>query len=226
MAFRKRSARLLALAALALPAVAKPEITRELTPQKHWPVGEWLTVTVAAKGDGPLAYQWYKGPAEQMKRTDKSPFRLNDQTSDTLAMECLAHAGGDYWVEVTDTADHTSVLEGPMCLVPCYRVDDRVEIVGLWHEGKTAQVPVEVFNTFNRQWQAALTARPVGAGVQGSLLVHPGSRLPVGKAVGSKPATRTETKAATPSVPVFPMFMDGDDAMPDLLDLDDLVGPH
>jgi hypothetical protein len=244
MDFLKRSARLCTLAALAFPAAAQPAITRGIPPKVHWPVDEWLTVTVEAKsqyvsripegdaekGMGTLAYQWYKGPAECLKRADMSPCRLDGQTSDTLAMECLANGGGEYWVEVTDTADHRKVLEGPMLLVPCFRVDAKGAKVSQLAGGLASLVPVETYYERQRQLEEARLAGSRSKVIQGLSAVHPGSGLPVGRATwasGPAPsAVRTEFKAMAVSAAMEPLFLGGYDDMPPLEDLPGELEPH
>jgi hypothetical protein len=239
----KRSARLCALAALAVPAMAQPVITGGLPSRKHFPVGEWLTVTVEAKGTGALAYQWYKTPAllldadkdtgsvtykasmslaEFGKCQDKSPYRLNSQIYDSLAMECLTNGGGHYWVEVTDTADHQKTLAGPMLLIPglpvaAWRKD------GVWVEDlQRTLVPVDAHYAQPRIKAPVPQSASALAGALGGRVVHPGCGLPLGKAAtvkGSAPsAARTETKAGDAGEAIPAIFLGWYDEVPALVD--------
>jgi hypothetical protein len=230
MEFLKSPLRLFTLAALAVPAAAQPVITREIPPTVHWPAGEWFTVTVEARGSGSLIYQWYKGPAELMKRSDKSPCRLAGQDSDTLAMECAAHMGGDYWVEVTDTADHRMVLEGPMRLVPCFRLDAKGKPASLLAGGGSRLIPVAEHQEKERQKELDRQAATAPAVSLARMAVHPGSGLPTGRvtaATAQAPAAaRTESKGWAASAAVQSLFPHLFDDMPELIDAPEGWGPQ
>ena len=208
---------------------AQPVITRGIPPKVHWPVEEWLTVTVEAKGTGTLAYQWYKGPAQSLTRADKSPCRLDGQTSDTLAMECLANGGGEYWVEVTDTADHGRSSKAPCSWCPASGWTPRAPRSVSWPVFAGAGPGRDLL----RAPAAAARVRLAGSTskvIQGLSAGPSGLRPARGRATwatGPGPsAVWTESKAMAVSVAMEPLFLDRYDDMPALEDLPGELVPH